>query len=223
MNSEPINACGDVLLENNHKGADIASQRLDELDQCCMQAIQQCVEAQGRVDVLELGSGRCGLANALAAIEKSVVVRAVDAEDYSLYAGNRVVFIQDDILKYLTRQREQSVDVLVSQRTIHYLPYPQALELLTLAHQALRPTGKIFLSCSGLLSELGAPPYPLDITVEDRFAFLSEAMQRKHGIRHAVCLYSLAEVCELVRRAGFSILRATTSVFGNHKIVGEKR
>lgn len=221
MKNSAINRNGDVLLENNNKGSDIASQRLDDLDKACANEVLT-LSRMGKVQVLELGCGRCGLANYLADLSVSAVVRAVDCDDYSAHASANVAFVQDDMFEYMGFQRAFSVDVAVSQRTIHYMSYTYASEFVNRVYRSLKLKGKFFLSCSGLHSELGSDPYPRDLPLEKRFAFLSPEMQKKHGIRMAVCLYSIEEITALMESAGFVVTSAKTSDFGNHKLVGEK-
>lgn len=221
MNEQAINNSGDILLENNSKGSDIASQRLDDLDNACAKEVL-ALSRIGKVQVVEMGCGRCGLSNYLADLSVSAVVRAVDCDDYSAYASDKVSFIKDDMFEYIGSQRAFSIDVAVSQRTIHYMSYTYAALFMQRVYKSLRLKGKFFLSCSGLRSELGEPPYPGHMPLPERFAHLSSAMQKKHGIRQAVCLYELDEITSLMRSSGFVVTSANTSAFGNHKLVGEK-
>ena len=56
--------------------------------------------------------------------------------------------------------------------------------------------------------------------VRNRYAQLSPAQRRRHGIAEPVCLYTPDELVELVEAAGFRVRQVWTSDFGNVKLVG---
>ena len=111
-------------------------------------------------------------------------------------------------------------DVLYSQRFLHFLAFTDAAELVQ-AVIRLSPECSVFLSMSGLHSELGEgyPDSPLPV----RFARLSVPMRKKHGIETRVCLYSLADAEALAVACDLTIARIWTSPFGNIKLVARKR
>ena len=73
-------------------------------------------------------------------------------------------------------------DLVYSQRFLHYLPFPDASDLL---HALVRPRRRcsFYLSMSGLDSEL-ADGYP-EGPIETRFARLGAGLRAKHGHRPA--------------------------------------
>ena len=86
----------------------------------------------------------------------------------------------------------------------------------------LCPGARLFISASGMQSEL-ADGYPhAGNPVEERFALLAPAMQAKHGVREPVCLYAKDELERLVLAQGFTAIRTWTSPFGNVKGVFER-
>jgi hypothetical protein len=113
--------------------------------------------------------------------------------------------------------------VAYSQRFIHYLRFDEASRLLQSLAGRLCAKARLFLSASGLGSELGAGYAHAGAPVEHRFAPLAGAMQAKHGVREPVCLYTKEELEQLVVAHGFAAVRTWTTPFGNVKGVFERQ
>lgn len=222
-----INQYGDQLIENSGRGSDIASQRFDELDQSAY-AHAMALAASGRLAIADVGAGRCAFINHLAhdlsqsGLSEKANLFAVDSGAFGHCAGTGVHFVMSDMIAFLRQQPPLSLDIVYCQRTIHYLPYSGAGDFTRSAYHCLRPGGFIFLSASGIFSEL-SDGYPHGSSpVERRFSRLSPVMQEKHGIREPVCLYAPAELEQLVSEAGFSVDSVKSSTFGNVKLIGHK-
>ena len=114
------------------------------------------------------------------------------------------------------------VGVAYSQRFIHHLRFDEASRLLAMLALRLCTGARLFISASGLGSELGAGYAHFSTPVEQRFAPLAIAMQEKHSMREAVCLYTVAELEQLVVAHGFTAIRTWASPFGNIKGVFER-
>ena len=80
----------------------------------------------------------------------------------------------------------------------------------------------MFISASGVESELGVAYSGFQQDVTKRFHRLSTEMATKHGIKEPVCLYHKHEIEELLEYTGFEIQRSWLSEFGNVKIVGKR-
>jgi hypothetical protein len=210
-----INVHNDILRENNGHGSDIATQRMDELDSACLADAQQRHE-RGPFVFIDVGVGRCGFINKVAEKTHGSVLWAADIEDFSHEAAPGVRFIQADMCQLPGQLPD--CDILYSQRTIHYLCYESALQFLMAFRLRMRQYASLYLSCSGVTSEL-AHGYPgAELPVERRFHHLASLMQNKHGIRQPVCLYSAKELTLLVERAGFHVEEVWQSEFGNVKL-----
>ena len=108
---------------------------------------------------------------------------------------------------------------ITCQRAIHYLPRDVALGVLRQLRLLLRTDGALFISCSGLGSELGTG-YPGEhVPVSERFDCLASEMADKHSIKHPVCLYTEDEFQTLLEEAGFRISKIYASAFGNLKVI----
>jgi hypothetical protein len=86
----------------------------------------------------------------------------------------------------------------------------------------LCPGARLFVSASGMDSELAAGYAHAGRPVRERFAALAEAMQAKHRVREPVCLYTKDELEDLVLGQGFTAIRTWLSPFGNVKGVFER-
>jgi hypothetical protein len=86
----------------------------------------------------------------------------------------------------------------------------------------LNPGGKLFLSASGIASELGEGYPGRGVPAADRYAPLADEMAKKHGIHGMVCLYSLEDLEELLLQAGLVCEALFASPFGNVKGVGHR-
>jgi hypothetical protein len=113
--------------------------------------------------------------------------------------------------------------VAYSQRFIHYLRFDEASRLLQSLASRLCAKARLFLSASGLGSELGGGYAHAAASIEHRFAPLAWAMQAKHGVREPVCLYTKEELGRLVVAHGFAAVRTWTTPFGNVKGVFERQ
>ncbi|MCC1496898.1 class I SAM-dependent methyltransferase [Alcanivorax sp. 1008] len=212
-----LNEYGDTLIENDGKGADIASQRLDDLDSRCI-SMARVASIECPIVVLDVGAGRCAMANALAALP-SVKAIAVDPGDYNSFAEDGVTYIKRTIEQFLSSEPVPEFHLIYSQRTIHYLPFDQASAALAAAAARIQSPGYLFLSASGMGTELSLGYPAVEEPVDRRFAKLAPDMQEKHGIRQTVCLYSPDELSSLVEASGWVVVDVTVSEFGNVKLV----
>ena len=131
-------------------------------------------------------------------------------------------FRQIDLRHATPEDFPEAAGVAYSQRFIHYLRFDEASRLLALLAGRLCTGARLFLSASGLASELGMGYAHAGNPVEDRFAPLAGEMQAKHSIREPVCLYSVEELESLVCARGFATIRTWASPFGNVKGVFER-
>lgn len=206
-------------------GVDIASQRADDLDQMALEYIST---RKTRTKALDLACGHGGQALRMAAAGADVV--ASDIVDYAMTilpaantARNSMEFVQEDMRCLPGRLLTHGpFNVIVCQRAMHYLSYSQARSMVANLHQLLHKGGRLYLSASGLRSELGMGYPHVSHLIEARYAPLAPDMEQKHGIKGAVCLYETEELTTMLRQTGFTVLLAFASSFGNVKIVAER-
>jgi SAM-dependent methyltransferase len=217
-----VNVYGDQMVATiDGKGIDVASQRADDLD---MMAVDHAKSGQnGHVFAIDIGCGHGGQAARLANAGASVV--AMDLHDYRAeiaatlaregIPSGRCFFLRADV------GSEPDIgpfDIVMCQRMIHYLEYDKALKALVWFNRISAPGGKLFLSASGLDSELGNGYSDREVAVEQRFSRLSDDMAQKHSILSPVCLYRPDELSDLVTKAGWTVQKVFVSQFGNVKL-----
>jgi hypothetical protein len=84
-------------------------------------------------------------------------------------------------------------------------------------HDALAESGRLFVSASGLGSELGEGYAEGGVEVGERFGPLAPALANKHEIHEPVCLYTPDDMRRLAAESGFAAADVWTSAFGNVK------
>ena len=221
-----LNHYGDQrLLTEGAFGVDIATQRADDLDNMALARLRS---HSGLPRALDVASATGGQAIRMATAGAEVI--ALDITDYSApfmaaarEAGveARCAFETRDIRHFDVADKLGKFDVVVCQRMIHYLPYQQALDMVRGLGRALTKGGQLFLSASGLHSELGDDYHGAFTPLAERYVPLAPPMVAKHNIVGNVCLYALDEISGLIEAAGMHVVTAFTSPFGNVKVVAQ--
>lgn len=207
-------------------GADITSQWIDELD---LEAIRFVVSPgiPERV-ALDLGCGlgmqgiRCATLGCSAVLYDIVDIGERIEQVRRMLALDKLAFRCIDLRRATAEDFPPRVGVAYSQRFIHHLRFEEASALLSVLSPRLCAKARLFLSASGLGSELADGYAHAARPVEERFAPLAASMQAKHAIRGPVCLYTAAELERLVLAHGLRGIRVWTSPFGNVKAVFER-
>jgi SAM-dependent methyltransferase len=235
-----INEYGDKLIQAGRgHGADISMQRPDDLDLLSISECAALYEQGTKPVILDLGSGRGAqcirLLNAGADIGIACDLTDFSEEFEKIPVQNRKG--QNAKRKFLTTSfasekltndlmqltNNVKFDIIVFQRAIHYLNYKEAQSCLAQVSQLLSTNGKLYLSASGLNSELAENYKGTTDPIYNRFDFLSEKMKNKHGIYNPVCLYKSDELINLCQDLGFNVIKAFESTFGNIKIVAQMK
>jgi SAM-dependent methyltransferase len=225
-----LNVHGDQLISAETAathGADISWQRTDELDRRFLRNCLDMLEvtaAQGSSAIgLDLGSGygRPSIAAALFGVE----MHLYDLLDLAQYASRLRKTLNLSCLRYhrgdLSRLNPEDlppmISVVYSQRFVHYLRFSEAVALLRSVTDRLVPHGRIFISASGLRSELGVGYKHKALPIQQRFARISPEMAEKHGIHEPVALYELEDLDKLLLPMGCEREWDAYSEFGNVK------
>jgi len=201
-------------------GVDVAIKRADDVDKRTLAYITEHPGCR----VLDLGSGAGGQSVRMAAAGAQVV--AIDrydfAEPFAIYGHptDKLRFIPGDMRQLLTLVPNQRFDIALCQRTIHYVPYKDALVFLRELRQVT--TDKLFISVTGTGSLVGEVYSAAATPIEKRFTQLSELGQEMFSITEPVCLYSESEFRALLETAGWTIDECWVSAFGNIKAVCSK-
>ena len=224
---ENLNLYGDQRTPTiSGHGVDIASQRMDDLDEASIDFIKDFREKTGLSPVaFDLG---CGLgAHSVRMAQAGASVIAIDLDNNredvlkrasSAGLASQVSFVQMDIRKGLS-PIQKKVDVVYSQRTLHYLTFEEAVNVLSVLKAKARNEVWTFVSASGINSELGDDYEHKHVELSKRYAELSPEMVEKHAINGRVCLYDQDDIERLLVTAGMIPIRIYASPFGNIKAI----
>ncbi len=195
-------------------GVDVAVRRADDLDKKLLALVAEKPGAR----VIDIGCGAGGTAARLEAAGAQVT--GLDSHDFSSEFSERLegsaTFICGD-MRGLSVLIDDTYDFALCQRTIHYLLYDEAYKFLSAL--SLYISGKLFISFSGLQSDL-ARTYPdQNKPIKDRFSTLSLEDQETFGIIAPLCLYTKAEAEQLLTDSGWLIEESWQSAFGNSKLI----
>jgi SAM-dependent methyltransferase len=226
---ESLNIYGDSSAgELSGYGIDISLQRTDSLDIALLDEVK--ASQFKNLKVVDLGCGKGGQAVRLAS--SGCYVAAVDVQDFSKeiqesckknkIPNDRVTFIKCDI-RNTSEYLSADYHYFYSQRTFHYLEYQDSEDLLKTLRQHFVKNfkGKLFISVSGIDSELGEGYDDKNKQVQYRFCQLSKEMRNKHKIVLPVCLFSLDEFRNLLLNCKYSVDEIYTSDFGNVKAIAK--
>lgn len=224
--SDVLNDFDDRVIETTGAhGADIASQRMDELDEAAMEYALDI--RNGSVSALDLGCGLGiqGFRFSLVGID-TILVDILDITDRvetmnGLFDIGSLTFLQKDARELTSSDFPDNLKLAFSQRFIHYLTWDEAHNLFNLLAESLRRDGRVFVSASGLNTEL-SDGYPhRDVPPEERFGRLEASVAEKHDIHRRVCLYERADMERLLTDTGFHVRSISESGFGNIKAIAE--
>ena len=109
------------------------------------------------------------------------------------------------------------VDLCYSHRALHYLRPARMHWLLSLVRKRCTSRARAFISVAGFDTEIALTHLNRSASIEKRFGHISPEMQKKHSIKHPLCVYRKEEFVELVEAAGFSVQKCWLSEFGNVK------
>lgn len=226
MTTSAVNQYGDTsIAAGSGHGIDIASQRADELDQACLSYVSSQLEVSNSIRAADIGCGHGAFALRMARL--GAHVECLDLVD-QFNLARRLAATQNLSMRFFVGDIQNSASyiegpfsAILSQRTIHYLDYQEAITSLAGLREMLTPSGKLFISASGISSELGTDYSHLDRPVAQRKAKLSNEIATKHRIYEPVCLYSESDMHQLLTAAGFTIETIYSSPFGNVKAIAK--
>src|SRR5262245_61477070 len=160
LHQPPLNLYGDKIVQTTGShGADIASQRIDELDLETLRfAISSEIPEKVAVDLgcglgfqgirLAMLGWRCVMYDILDIHERINIVN-------QLLGLHKLVYKKIDLRHARAHDFPPMIGLAYSQRFIHYLRFDEASALLAAVASRLSATGCLYLSASGLESEFG--------------------------------------------------------------------
>ncbi len=217
-----INDHGDVLIPTTGQhGGDISSQRIDDLDQACLDFLEGVGTASKAVDI---GGGLGGQSKRMA--ERGADVFMVDLTDqseniaaFNARLGRIAIRVTQSDARDFDIASLGPLNVIYSQRMLSCIPHGDAKNLMQKIYEASCSGSHGFISAGGLFTEVGRSYPGHGVPIDRRWAIPNQHMAAKHQMFAPECLYSEEELAELLRSCGFSIVRRWTSPFGNPKVI----
>jgi hypothetical protein len=205
---------------------DIASQRTDDLDK---KALEYCWSLDVW-NIVDLWCWKWAISFKIAELNESLKIKSFDILDQEkVFEELRLVkwlinisFTQQNLSKVSKNDFPNNIDVIYSQRFIHYLRYETAIKLLSILSGKTKEWWKLFLSSWCIDSELVDWYNELNKNIQNRFWWLSSEMANKHWIHWELCLYSKDEFNELWIKAWFKKNEIWNSSFGTLKWIFQK-
>lgn len=230
-----INPYGDEYkVISKSYGSDVSSQRLDELDIACAQYALNLVANNMKNGLLppqgiDLGSGLGVPSIAIHLLGcRMLLTDILDLQErfeilqQKLPLLSELIYLQKDAKLLTTDDFPKNLSFAYSQRFLHYLHFDEAVILLQKINLRMNTGARLFISASGLTSELGKDYPHAKKPVHQRFTQLSELYAIKHGILEEVCLYTEMDLIQLAESIGFVKINVYTSEFGNVKGIFSK-
>jgi len=216
-------------------GVDIATRRADDLDKKMVTCVTEHKSIQGTpgvscMKVLDLGCGGGGQSVRL--VQAGALVTGVDLGAYSEtfdslraeynVSAQQLMFLEGNMTDLSAVLGTQAFQWCCFQRTLHYVPYVVAHRILTDLRN--RVNDKLYISVSGVESDIGRRYMDAGKAIQDRFCQLDEIDAETFGIRQPVCLYTPEEFIGLLLESGWNVEECWVSAFGNIKAVcGHKK
>ncbi len=223
---EPLNRYGDRKIvrtvAKTQCGCEIASQRLDDLDIECQQfALDSIKEKRQPLVAVDLGSGSGIQTLRLGLLGFRTIAYDLLPESHALEAARAEYPIFQVETKVANLRDASGVDfpspllIAYSQRFLHYLRYEETRTLLSNLYSAMERDGRLFISASGLTSEIGQLHPDRNLPVHERFATLPKSVARHHKILEPICPWSERELVDVCVDIGFTCVTSSCSEFGN--------
>jgi|AntRauTorckE6833_2_1112554.scaffolds.fasta_scaffold00911_9 ubiquinone/menaquinone biosynthesis C-methylase UbiE len=195
-------------------GVDVAEQRTDDLDKKALLHLEGKTSAK----LLDLGCGALGFSKRAASADVSVL--AIDRENFLSSMPPQdlpIEFRQGDVRNLADILSGDTVTDALMQRCFHYLEFEEGKKLLGYLRRVV--SDKLFISVTGIDSNIGEVYFGKGKSLENRFDFLDSTGKSTFEINSQICLYTEAEFKELLTETGWQIDEFWVSAFKNIKAV----
>jgi SAM-dependent methyltransferase len=207
-------------------GIDISASRMDDIDRA---VISFALAYKGKKVAVDIGCGSGRVSIILALMGFDVWLYDIqEMKEYFMRVGealnisDRLHFQKVDISKVGELTLPHDIVIVLSQRTLHHVPYVHAQDALQEVVDNMISGGRLFLSVSGRESKLAIGYECANSPVTERFCEVGEVGKTTYSINGKVCLYTQTEVVEMVEGVGLLVEEVSTSAFGNIKLIGSK-
>jgi hypothetical protein len=204
-------------------GRNVSSQEIDDLDREAAEfALSLKASRKNRCVAIDLGCGDGvgGVRFALSGIDSYLYDLAFPRSLLRLmqeYRLGNLKKISRDMARINENHIPHHVDIVYSQRALHYLTAEELSQLLSQVRNRCSRRCRAFLSIAGYDTEIGVSHSKRGLPLKQRHGLPSVEMQSKHLIHFPLTIYRAEEFVDLVEGVGFKVLKCETSPFGNIK------
>lgn len=208
--------------EERGYGRSVSSSEVDDLDILALQfALTLCPSTRERRFAVDLGAGDGIGGTRFALLGLTTILYDFAFSDDVLVSPSYPIidrrFVTRDLSSLQACWLPETIDLCYSHRALHYLHPAQMKSLLAMVRERTTRRAQAFLSVAGFDTEIGRSHQLRDMPVMERFGSISHEMQKRHSIRHPLCIFRKEEFVELVESAGYRAIKCWTSEFGNIK------
>ncbi len=214
--------CYNALMTH---GVDVNKNRLDDLDRVILR--DSLSEPFSKKNICNIGCGESSLSIALCSLGHFVY--NYDRRDLHSFFSmtselfQKQKFVSMNISDIKAHNLPKQIHALVFQRVLHYLSYKNTQDILHLVTKQLAEGGKIYISLTGLDSQIGQGYTAKHDPITSRMGHIAVDDQHSFNITEKLCLYSKDEAEQLIQSIpGLHIEKIWISHFGNIKIVVQK-
>ena len=182
----------------NKHGIQITSSRIGKLEK---EFIKFNLDLPKSATVLDLGGGNGYISMILALLHKEVYFYDLKIDFKlkifkKLFTSKKLHLEKKDLREIEYIDFPKNIDSVYSARFFHYLTYKETEKLLRKISKNMKVGGKIFVTLSGVNSDIGKKYHCAENKIQERYCFLSKENQKRFQIKEKVTLYRKDELKE---------------------------
>lgn len=205
-------------------GIQITSHRVGKLEK---ELIKYSLDLPKSSIGLDLGGGNGFMSIILSLMQKEIYFYDLKIDFKlkifkKLFVSKKLKLFKKDLKEIKNFSFPKKIDFIYSARFLHYLTYEEAEILLRKISSNLKDSGKIFITISGIDSDIGVNYKCSEDEVKQRYCFISKSNQSRFKIKEKVTLYKKDEFENLIKKY-FNIEEVWESDFKNIFIIAVKK
>jgi len=212
------------MFWNNKRGIQVTNQRLGRLEKM---TLKYALDLNKNSITLDLGGGNGYISWILTLFHHQVFYYDIKPNWRikwlkKIFNFKKLKILKKDLKKINYSDLPKNIDLIYSARTLHYLNYENFEALLKKLESRLKKNGKIFITVTGVESEIGKKYPCAEKKIEERFCFLEKEYQERFEIKEKIFLMNFEEFQEIFKKY-FILEEAWESDFKNLFFVGFKK
>jgi len=205
-------------------GIQITSSRVGKLEK---ELIQYTLNLPKSSVGLDLGAGNGFISIIMSLLQKNIYLYDLKINFklkifQKIFSSNKLHLRKKNLKNVDYVDFPKNIDFVYSARFLHYLTYLEAENLLRKFSKNMKSGAKIFITVSGIDSDIGKNYSCSEKIISERNCFISKLNQSRFEIKEKVTLYTKKEL-EILMENYFIIEKSWESDFKNIFIIGVKK